>query len=258
MKRRTEPEPSVPAAHGWDDPFAKLREKWATIPLNVDGDRVDTKTLLAETDDQLVERWQRARDADNSLDVRGWYRILYQDYARGRKILDIGCGFAYDSITFAQNGAYVLCVDIVQSNLELVSRVAQRLGVGDRVSVHYMDGVHSLKSLPSDFDALLAVGSLHNAPSSLMKDEVLELARRLRTGGRWLQLAYPKARWEREGSLPFDEWAPLVDGPGTPWEEWYDIPKLLALLEPARFEPLLYYEFHNHDFNWFDLVFHGF
>jgi len=87
-----------------------------------------------------------------------------------------------------------------------------------------------------------------------MRPEYAELVRRLEVGGRWLQLAYPKARWEREGSLPFDEWGPKVDGPGTPWEEWLDVPKLLDLLAPARFDVVFYCEWHNQDFNWFDLV----
>ena len=65
------------------------------------------------------------------------------------------------------------------------------------------------------------------------------------------------ARWIREGSLPFHQWAEKIDGPGTPWEEWYDVPKLLDLLAPAKFNLVFYTEFHNKDFNWFDLIFRG-
>jgi hypothetical protein len=61
-------------------------------------------------------------------------------------------------------------------------------------------------------------------------------------------------RWEREGALPFDEWGPRVDGPDTPWEEWLDVAKLLDLLSPARFDVVFYSEWHDADFNWFDLV----
>jgi hypothetical protein len=100
----------------------------------------------------------------------------------------------------------------------------------------------------------MAIGSLHNAPMSVMRPEYLELAKRLKVGGRWWQLAYPRVRWEREGRLPFDEWAPRVDGPGTPWEEWLDVPKLVEALAPAKFDLVFYTEWHNSDFNWFDLV----
>ena len=33
--------------------------------------------------------------------------------------------------------------------------------------------------------------------------------------------------------------------------------KLLNLLSPANFDSLFYYELHNNDFNWFDLVLRG-
>jgi hypothetical protein len=45
----------------------------------------------------------------------------------------------------------------------------------------------------------------------------------------------------------------MTDG-GAPWVEWYDLTKLHAVLEPARFDTVLYFEFHNSDFNWFDLL----
>jgi hypothetical protein len=59
----------------------------------------------------------------------------------------------------------------------------------------------------------------------------------------------PEIRWQGEGALPFDEWGPRTDGPGTPWEEWLDVPKLLDLLAPARFEVVLYTELHDQNFN---------
>ena len=116
-----------------------------------------------------------------------------------------------------------------------------------------MRDIKDLEVLPTDFDVVTAVGSLHNAPFDVMKHEVAELVRHLKVGGRWLQLAYPKARWEREGMPPFEKWGTLTDGEGTPYCEWYDMEKLLRLLKPADFEPLFHYEWHNHDFNWFDL-----
>jgi hypothetical protein len=65
----------------------------------------------------------------------------------------------------------------------------------------------------------MAMGSMHNAPVEVMKPEYQELIRHLKIGGRWLQLAYPKTRWIRDGSPSFEDWGPMVDGPGTPWEE---------------------------------------
>jgi len=66
-------------------------------------------------------------------------------------------------------------------------------------------------------------------------------------------LAYPKIRWDREGMLPFETWGDKTDG-GAPWMEWYDLEKILKRLDPAKFEVVLNFNFHNEDFNWFDLV----
>ena len=73
------------------------------------------------------------------------------------------------------------------------------------------------------------------------------------TGGRWIELAYPKARWERDGKMPFEQWGGKTDG-GAPWVEWYDLDKVLARLYPAKFDVILHFNFHNDDFSWFDLI----
>lgn len=234
----------------WSRPLKSLRAKWGTIPLH--DRRARSADLLELPDDELVEVWRAQRDLDGAPDIRGWYRLLYRDTVPGKRILDIGCGFATDSLTFAEQGAELTLVDIVEDNVRLVSRVARLLGV--QVRTVYMESVETLAALPTDYDVVMAIGSLHNAPESAMRPEYQELARRLKPGGRWWQLAYPKVRWEREGSLPFDEWGPRVDGPGTPWEEWLDTPRLLDFLAPAQFELVFYSEWHNNDFNWFDLV----
>jgi SAM-dependent methyltransferase len=234
----------------WEQPLETLRAKWGTIPLH--DRRADSAALLELSDEELLTLWRTQRDLEGAFDLRGWFRLLYRDTVPGKRILDIGCGFAYDSLTFAEQGAEVTLVDIVQENIELVARVASLLGVDVRTV--FMSSLTTLSGLPTDYDIVMAMGSLHNAPESVMRPEYQELTRRLRPGGRWWQLAYPKVRWEREGALPFDEWGPHTDGPGTPWEEWLDVPKLLDLLAPAPFELVFYTEWHNRDFNWFDLV----
>jgi SAM-dependent methyltransferase len=234
----------------WERPFETLRRKWGTIPLADQRER--SADLLELGDEELLALWRANRDREERFDSRGWFRTLYADTIPGRRILDVGCGFASDSLTFAERGATVTLVDIVPENLELVARIGRLLGVD--VQTHYMDSVESLAELPDDFDILMALGSLHNAPAEVMRPEYQELARRLPIGGRWWQLAYPRSRWEREGSLPFDEWAPRVDGPGTPWEEWLELPELLDLLAPARFDLVFTAELHGGDFNWFDLI----
>jgi hypothetical protein len=117
-----------------------------------------------------------------------------------------------------------------------------------------MESFDTIDQLRGEFDVIWAQGSLINAPFDVTRDEIQRLARKLRIGGRWIELAYPEVRWRREGSLPFTQWGAKTDGPGTPWVEWYDLDKLRAALAPGVFDVVLYFEFFNSDFNWFDLV----
>jgi hypothetical protein len=130
------------------------------------------------------------------------------------------------------------------------------LGLRD-VEFYPLKDLDSLKLLDSDYDVIMAMGSLHHAPGHILKPEYRSLLQHLKVGGRWLQLAYPKTRWIRDSRPRFSHWGEVTDGPGTPWAEWYDLPKLLSMFEPAKFDVVLYQEFHNSDFNWFDLLYQG-
>ena len=236
------------------DPFAVLRRRWGVVPAG--DDRLSTRALMALPDDELFATWQRLRDTATTgpaFAVRGWYHRLYSDVLRGKKVLDVGCGLGIDGLTFVEHGAHVTFLDIVEDNLDLVRRVAQLLGL-EAVDFRYMNSLESLPSLPPDFDAMWCQGSLINAPFEVIRAEIQALLEHLPIGGRWIELAYPERRWNREGRLPFAEWGSNTDGPGTPWMEWYDLEKLQRALAPTEFDTVLCFEFHNGDFNWFDLV----
>ena len=249
---------SVRDVVAWDKPYETLRKKWVEVPVTTLG-RMKTSDLLALSDDQLVDQWTKAHleiTTGPEWEHRGWYHALYSESMRGKKVMDVGSGFGVDSITFAQHGAKVTFVDLVETNLKVLQRICNAMGL-QGMQFHVLTDVHSLKTLDSDYDLIMAMGSMHNAPVDVMKPEYQELLRHLKVGGRWLQLAYPKSRWIRDGKPSFEKWAEMVDGPGTPWEEWYDLPKLLSMFEPAKFDVVLYKEFHNFDFNWFDLLYRG-
>jgi SAM-dependent methyltransferase len=231
---------------------ALLRERWRVVPGS-GPDRVATDDLLQFDDRELLRFWRASRDGDASLELRGWYRLLYADFVRGRRLLDIGCGLAFDTLTFAEQGARVVCADLSSSNVALVDRLARLLGVEDRVTVAHLESPDRVTELIGDFDAILAIGSLHHAPQEIVGPEIAELSKRVVTGGRWLQFAYPRARWEHDGGPPFNQWGETTDGPGTPWAEWYDAEKISALLG-QRFALVFSHEWHDREFNWFDFV----
>lgn len=235
------------------NPFAALRAKWGAVPAGPD--RFSTLELLKLPDRELLELWTGNRQAattGEAFNVRGWYHMLYKDVLRGKTVLDVGSGLAIDGITFAQNGAQITFLDIVESNLALLKRICDLLGVKN-VAFHYLESLDSFGALPN-FDAIWCQGSLINAPFEFTRCEAQELLKHLPVGGRWIELAYPEERWKKEGEMPFDRWGERTDGADTPWVEWYDLAKIRQRLSPAEFDVVLSFNFYQDDFNWFDLV----
>jgi len=117
-----------------------------------------------------------------------------------------------------------------------------------------LEDLRSLEPLPSDFDIIYCCGSFHHAPLEMAQMEAQALLHHLPPGGRWIQLAYPKSRWELDGRMQPNEWGLKTDGEGTPWADWHDLAKLRYFLAPAQFDLVFTLEFHDSDFNWFDLI----
>jgi 2-polyprenyl-3-methyl-5-hydroxy-6-metoxy-1,4-benzoquinol methylase len=238
----------------WRDPFATLRKKWSELPTDVS--RVQASRLNELGDEELIGFWDAARNAATMGECfhrRGWYHLLYAPLLKNARLIDFGSGLGLDGLTFAPQASRVTFIDIVPANLELLQRIA-RLKRLSNVDFLYLETFESLKAVDNGYDVVIASGSLHHAPASITRVEIRELAPHLRIGGRWLQLAYPKCRWERDGGMPFSEWGTITDGTSTPWCEWYDLEKLLPMFEPLEFDVVLAFNFHHDDFNWFDLV----
>ena len=234
--------------------FDVLRKKWGEVPYE-QYERRMSADLLALSDAEVVEKWETGYaggSTGKAFSVRGWYQTIYRDVFRGKKILDVGCGLAPDTVHYAEHGARVTFLDIVESNVRFVERVCQLKGIRN-ASFCQMRDLDSLERLDVDYDVVYCCGSLINAPLEASRMEAQALLRHLPVGGRWIELGYPRARWEREGRLPETEWGNKTDG-GAPWMEWHDLPKLEYMQAPAVFDTVLYLEFHNADFNWFDLI----
>lgn len=244
----------VEMRESWDRYLKILRKRWGEIPLA--DQRLKSIELEKMSDEKLLRLWQSGRrdqtEGEEGFSLRGWYHALYKPIFRRKKLLDVGSGAGVDGISFAQGGAQVTFLDIVDSNVRLARRLCDILGVKN-ADFLYLRDARSLEALDEDYDVIWCQGSQITAPFDIVQEEDRALIRHLKPNGRWIELGYPKTRWEREGRRPFESWGEATDG-GAPWIEWYDLDKILRRLEPARFRPILYFEFHSSDFNWFDLL----
>ncbi len=227
----------------------RMAEKWREVPGGSDQDaRHFSDQLLQGSDAELAAWW--ATQYENARGLRRWYWQLYGEILRGKRVLDVGSGLGFDAVYLASRGASVLCCDIAPSNLEIVRRVAGARALD--IDTLHIDGLSAFNRLSSDIDAVWAIGSLHHIPFDEAREECAAILERVKPGGRWIELAYPRERWIREGSPPFDQWGRVTDGERTPWAEWYDIEKLKLRLHPWRIEPMLEYRHQSDSYVWMD------
>jgi hypothetical protein len=238
----------------FDALLPSLAEKWRELPSGSDlADRRFADDLLNLSVADLSKHWER--EYDSGIELRGWYWRLYRDTFRNRKVLEIGSGMRFDAMDFASHGADWTCCDIARSNLQVIGRVA----AGKRLDIRtlHISSIKSFDALPSDFDFVWCNGSLINLPFELAREESAAILPHLKRGGRWIELAYPRERWVRDGGPPFSEWGKMTDGDRTPWVEWYDMERLKQRLHPGHFETVLEYRFNSNNYIWMDAMYGG-
>jgi hypothetical protein len=235
------------------DLLAPYREKWREVPGGDDNSpRFFSSDMLAMPDGEFLSWWETNAEKRISGSL-SWLGPLYRDFLAGRHVLELGSGLGFDGLRFAAHSARWTFADIAPDNLKVIERVASLKGLSIKTFLIGED--LSFDALDGQYDAIWASGSMHHVPFEMAREECLSALRRLKAGGRWIELAYPKERWIREGSPPFDQWGKFTDGERTPWAEWYDAEKLRARLGPATFATLLDFGFSDDNFHWFDFVY---
>ncbi len=225
-----------------------LTDKWRELPGGSDA----AARQFSDRDFSLAD-WTRLYS--EAAELRGWWWRLYAGQFKGKNVLEIGSGQGFDAIHFAEHGARMTCCDIVPSNLEIVKAAAQSRGLDIRTL--HIESLASFDNLPRDYDFVWCNGSLIHLPFEHAKEECAAIVPHLAEGCRWIELAYPRERWVREGHMPFEAWGKRTDGERTPWVEWYDFEKLKERLFPVRLQVVLDYRFHGDSYIWFDAQLSG-
>lgn len=227
------------------------REKWREIP-STRGGRAFSTELLEWPDDELLAYWEAARREVSAQGVRGWYHEHYAEKLGGRRVADVGPGIGIDGIHFAERGARVTFVDIVEDNLALLRRLCALRGV--EAAFYFVDDFFDYR-FAEPFDAFLFIGSMHHAPFEFARRQLAAMMPFLEPGGRVAMLAYPKERYIATGARDFQEFAKRTDGERTPWAEWYDEARVTRLFGPAfRLNWSRRFGQHDAEFIWFDLT----
>ena len=204
---------------------------------------------LVEFYDSALDRVYKTVPTGERL-IQNWYYAVYAEAFRGKRVLDVGSGAGFDALWFAARGADCTCLDITESNTENIRRIARLRGLD--IKTQYLSDFSSFDKL-GNFDVIWCNGSMINAPFAFAVQESAELLDHLPIGGRWIELGYPRQRWEQEGHLPLHRWGERTDGIGTPWMEWYDTPKLMKRLGNAHLDVFMAFDYAGETLNWFDL-----
>ncbi len=234
--------------------FDLLRQSSTQVPAGP-YDRTDTAKLLALADWELRDFcdaiWNET-GVGPGYATSGWYRDLYCEQFRGKRVLEIGSGAGIDGLDFIRHGAIWHFADVAPNNLTLIRRLLGVFGLAAE-GVTLIEDLGSLDRIAGDFDFIFCNGAMIHLPLAAARLATSALAAHLKPGGRWIERCYTRERWVREGRLPFDDWGKLTDGPDTPWAEWCDIDRLRERFSPLAATPILAFAYRDNDDAWFDL-----
>ncbi|MCX6357440.1 MAG: class I SAM-dependent methyltransferase [Candidatus Aureabacteria bacterium] len=98
---------------------------------------------------------------------------------KGRRVLDLGCGWGEDAVWFAEQGAYTVGVDVSPKMLFLARGLASRKRVGESV-LFLRAAAESLPFGSESFDVVFGRGTLHHVDLSGTLSEIYRI---LKPGG---------------------------------------------------------------------------
>lgn len=184
------------------------------------------------------------READDCEPWAFSNRIHGYTEARGKRVLDIGCGNGYVLAQYARQGAEAHGIDLTETAIDLSRRRFQLAGLSghfqrtDGDTIPYPDGF---------FDIVCSMGVLHHIEDP--RPMLAEVHRVLRPGGEIIVMMYHRHSWKhlvvhplkrlldpRYRGKTLAQVLNMNDGPDCPLALVYSRQELRALL--SRFESI--------------------
>lgn len=220
--------------------FDLQKKEWARPPIG--GRTTSSEEMLKLPDNELrqwvLDIWDLQYSQPSNFG--GWYRkYLKLDDTKNKIIIDFGCGFGFDSLSYAKQGNEVILADIVPSNIEIAKRVLNIFGYEPYQIVEVTNKSPFFYSEP--YDIFHASGVIHHIPYA--REILLRAADRLLPNGEIRLMLYTKELFkEATGEDPvkhvksdvskhpkFQDYVRWCDAVGY-YADWYNMEKLNYLI----------------------------
>ncbi|MCB1082163.1 MAG: class I SAM-dependent methyltransferase [Chlamydiia bacterium] len=135
--------------------------------------------------------------------------------AKGKKVLEIGCGLGVCSINFAKAGASVTAVDLSQKSIDIAKKNATAVGVDDKIQFFQGNAESLSEMIPQEkYDIIFSFGVIHHSPHP---EKIIQEAKKfLKPNGTFKVMVYHRYSWKvlwilfRYGKMQFWKLSDLI------------------------------------------------
>ena len=162
-----------------DPAIANVRSFWEHNPVGAEFVSAEPGTA------EFFRQFDAMREAEECEPYPYSDAIHGFSTARGKRVLDVGCGNGYVLSRYARHGADIAGVDLTATATNLTRQRLMLEGLTGDIS--QIDGVH-LPFPDAHFDIACSMGVLHHIPDP--RPTVAEIARVLKPGGQLIVMLY--------------------------------------------------------------------
>lgn len=212
--------------------IASSREYWRFAPSGLG--KANACEMLAMDMSEFEQTWNRHYEARR---FHYWEERRFTDKFRelfaGKRVLSFGSGLGFQELEFVASGADLICADIVEENLAVITRAALLKDLKPPTTVLLEGGAND--DFPYTLDYVYANGSLMTMPTDLQARTMANLLRHLSPHGMIFLMLYTRRFAEQHDSVENPtKFAGFSDPDAghlrNPWSDWHDDSKIEKLV----------------------------